>query len=141
MQKVKKCSGGMDMLINEKSALVLQGGSLRCLFTAGVLDIIMKEEIHFPYVNGVSAGSLSGMNYVSEQPERTRNVNITFANDRRYIGVNNLLFHNGIFNFDFLYGKISNEYMPLDRDTFEKSPCRYVAVATNCRTGNPEYFE
>ena len=55
----------------EQAALVLEGGSLRCLFTAGVLDVFMEAELDFPYIIGVSAGALSGLNYISRQPFRT----------------------------------------------------------------------
>lgn len=126
---------------NKDSALVLEGGSLRALFTTGVLDVMMENDIDYPYVNGVSAGSMCGMNFVSHQIRRTRDVNINFLHDRHYIGLGNLLFHGGIFNFDYLFNVISKKDIPFDWDTFRSSATRYEAVATNCRTGEPEYFE
>lgn len=128
-------------MLNKNSALVLEGGSLRALFTAGVLDVMMENGIEYPYVNGVSAGSMCAMNFVSGQIRRTRDVNINYLNDRHYIGIRNLLFHGGIFNFDYLFNVISKDYIPFDWDAFRASPTRYVAVATNCRTGEPNYFE
>lgn len=122
-------------------ALVLEGGSLRCMFTAGVLDVFMEQNIEFAYVNGVSAGSLSGINYISKQIGRTRDVNLNYVNDKRYLGVRNMIYNGGIFNFHFLFGEISEHLIPLDTRTFFASQQRYEAVATNCRTGQAEYFE
>lgn len=123
------------------SALVLEGGSLRCLFTAGVLDYLMEKEVEFAYVNGVSSGSLSGLNYVSKQKGRTAQVNLDYVGDRRYLGLNNLVHNGGIFNFDFLFQEIGDNLNPFDYKAFENSGQRFVAVATNCRTGKEEYFE
>ncbi len=64
-----------------KAALVLEGGSLRCMFSAAVVDKMMEENIEFEYVNGVSSGSLTGMNYVAHQIGRTANVSLKFVND------------------------------------------------------------
>ena len=68
----------MDII---NGALVLEGGSMRCLFTAGVLDVFLEQEMNFSYVIGVSAGSMTGLSYVSRQPGRTRDVTIGFVND------------------------------------------------------------
>ena len=122
-------------------ALVLEGGSMRCLFTAGVLDVFLEQEMNFSYVIGVSAGSMTAMNYISRQPGRTRDVTLGFVNDSRYLSFRRMLRKRQIFNFDFLFGELSHELIPFDRETFEKSPQRFVAVATRCRTGLPEYFE
>ncbi|MGI6497740.1 MAG: patatin-like phospholipase family protein [Oscillospiraceae bacterium] len=122
-------------------ALVLEGGSMRCLFTAGVLDLFLERELYFPYVIGVSAGSLSGLNYVSKQAFRTAGINIRFANDRRYLGVRNFLRTGSIFNFDMIFGEISQTLMPFDYQTFESSTQRYIAVATDCKTGEATFHE
>ena len=123
------------------AALVLEGGSLRCLFTAGVLDVFMEQGIWLPYVIGVSAGSLSGINYVSGQIGRTAKINLDYIEDKRYLGIRNLLTGKGIFNFDFLFGEITEQLIPLDKETFYHSPTRYLAVATCCEDGTPRYFE
>ena len=125
----------------QHGALVLEGGSLRCLFTAGVLDILMDAQVWFEYVNGVSAGSLSGYNYISRQPGRTRDVNETFCGDKRYLGFRNMLRNGGVFNFNFLFGEICDTLMPLDRATFAASPQRFEVVATDCLTGKAAFFE
>ena len=123
-----------------KAALVLEGGSLRCMFSAAVVDRMMEEQIHFEYVNGVSSGSLTGMNYVANQIGRTANVSLKFVNDKRYMGLQNLIKNKQIFNFDFLFGDIAKKYIPFDEETFERSPMRYEVGVTNCITGKQEYL-
>lgn len=124
-----------------KKALVLEGGSLRCMFSAGVTDVMMNNGLPFDGVFGVSAGALTGVNFVSGQPGRTARVNLDYVNDKRYLGIRSLLLHKSIFNFDFLFGEISRELLPFDWDAFENSPCEFTAVATNCVTGRPMYCE
>jgi predicted patatin/cPLA2 family phospholipase len=124
-----------------KCAVVLEGGSLRCMFSAGVTDIMLEKGIAFDGLYGVSAGALTGVNYVSGQPGRTAEVNLRFVNDKRYLGVRNLILHKSLFNFDFMFGEVCDVLVPLDRETFASSPCAFTAVATSCRTGKPVYFE
>lgn len=124
----------------QRGALVLEGGSLRGLFTAGVLDILMEGQVWFEYVNGVSAGSLCGYNYISRQPGRSRDVNETFCCDRRYLGFDNLLRRGGVFNFNFLFGEVGDVLFPVDRETFARSPQLFEAVATDCLTGKAAFF-
>ena len=131
----------MDELKMQNGALILEGGSLRSLFTSGVLDVFMEHNLYFSDVTGVSAGSLTGVNYVSRQPGRSAKLNIDYVNDKRYPGVNNLILHHEIFNFDFLFNDLSHSILPMDFDTFYKSPQHFTAVATNLRTGEAEYFE
>lgn len=123
-----------------KRALVLEGGSLRCVFSAGVLDVLMEQQIHFDGVFGVSAGCLTGINFVSNQPGRTKRVNVDFANDPRYFGLRTLLRRQSMFNFDFLFGQISNIYLPLDRAVFMESPVDFTCGVTACETGKTLYF-
>ena len=68
------------------SILLLEGGSLRGLYTAGVLDTFMENDLYFPAVAGVSAGSLNAMNYVSRQPGRAASINLRYRHDPRYFG-------------------------------------------------------
>lgn len=123
------------------AALVLEGGALRGMFTAGVLDVLLDRGMEFAYVNGVSAGSLNGINYVSKQNGRSRDVNLNYVNDPRYLGVRNIVSNGGIFNFKFLFGELSDELLPFDARTFYASGQRFEVVATNCHTGMAEYFE
>ena len=123
-----------------RTALVLEGGSLRCMFTTGVLDVLMEHNIKFDGVFGVSAGSLTGINYVSQQPSRTKNVNVNFVGDHRFLGMRSFFKNGSVFNFDFLFGEVSNIYLPLDLAAFESSPIEFTACATSLETGNPVYF-
>ena len=91
----------------EKAALVLEGGSLRGLFTAGVLDTFLENEIYMSYVNGVSAGAMNGMNYISKQKGRAKRISLTYLHDRRYISKMTMFRKRKIFNFDFLFNEIS----------------------------------
>lgn len=127
--------------MNEKTALILEGGSLRCLFTAGVLDEWMKRDIRFPCVAGVSAGALCGINYLSGQIGRTAKVNLDYVNDKRYLGLGNLIRHHSVFNFDFLFGEISEHLVPLDWNAFEASEQRFAVVTTDVRTGEMSVHE
>lgn len=124
-----------------EGALVLEGGSLRSMFTSGVLDVMTEQDIEMSYVNGVSAGSMCGMNYISKQVGRTIRVNTEYLHDKRYMSFRNMLKNRLIFNFEFLFGELSTELIPFDFETFEKSPQRFEVVATRCKTGKPEFFE
>lgn len=125
----------------DRIALALEGGSLRCLFSAGVTDLMMREGFSWDGVFGVSAGALTGVNIVSGQMGRTAEVNLQFVNDPRYMGLRSLIRHRSIFNFDFLFGEVSDVLLPLDREAFQNSPCQYTAVATSCLTGEVRYYE
>lgn len=124
-----------------EGALVLEGGSLRCQFTAGVLDVFLEEGILFSYVAGVSAGSMCAMSYISGQAGRTRDINQRFLHDKRYLSFKNMVKNRQVFNFDFVFGELSRTLVPFDWEAFNASPQRFVAVATRCRTGRPAYFE
>lgn len=124
-----------------KSALVLEGGALRSLYGAGVLDVFLENDIKFEYVVGVSAGALNAGNYISGQIGRSARVNIDYVDDPRYIGIKHLIKEGSIFNFDFLFGEPTKEWMPYDEKAFINSEQRYVIGATNCLTGREEFFE
>ena len=101
----------------------------------------MERQLWANGVFGVSAGALTGVNYVSRQVGRTAQVNLDFVNDKRYLGLGNLIFKKSIFNFDFLFGEISDSLLPLDREEFARSEMEFTAVTTDCRTGQPAYWE
>ncbi|MDW2798341.1 patatin family protein [Clostridium boliviensis] len=124
-----------------EGALVLEGGSLRGVFTAGVLDVFMEQDIEMSYVNGVSAGSMSGMSYVSKQIGRTIKVDLDYIKDKRFLSFRNMVRKRSIFNFDFLFGELSSTLVPFDYETFYQSKQIFEVVATRCKTGKPVYFE
>lgn len=124
-----------------KAALVLEGGALRSMYTAGVLDVFMEQQVGFSYVIGTSAGSLCGLNYVSMQPGRTIGVNLRYCDDKDYIAVRNMFRHGGIINLGFLFEEPKGRWEAFDEQTYRSSPAKFVVVATSCETGRAVYFE
>ncbi len=123
-----------------KRGLVLEGGALRGLFSAGVIDVMMENGIDYDGVIGVSAGSNFGCNYKSRQPGRVIRYNVRFANDPRYMGLRSLITTGDLVGAEFAY-----HYMPLQLDvfdiaTFESDPMEFYLVCTDCLTGEPVYY-
>ncbi len=121
--------------------LLLEGGSLRTLFTAGVLDVFMEHGVDFTDVMGVSAGALTGVSFVTKQIGRTREINVDHILDKNYLGVRNLVLHHQIFNFDYMLGEMSTNIVPLDYEAFLTAPTHFTAVATELETGETRYLE
>ena len=128
------------MQIDRKTALVLEGGGMRGVFTSGVLDAFMKHDLTFPYIVAVSAGACNGMSYVSHQPRRARISNIDYLARYKYIGLRHLVTQGCIFDRELLYDKFPNQYLPFDFDTFFSSPMTYEMVTTNYLTCQPMYL-
>ena len=124
-----------------KGAMCLEGGSLRGLFTAGVLDALLDNEVYIEYVNGVSAGSMNGMNYISRQRGRSKRINLKYLHDKRYISYKNMFKSRQIFNFDFLFDDISNKYDIFDWESFNDKAKKYEVVATDVITGESRFFD
>lgn len=122
------------------TGLVLEGGGMRGLYTAGVLEYFMKEDLYFPYVIGVSAGACMAASYLSRQPGRNKAVNIDFAEDKRYLSLRNYLKKRELFGMDFLFDEIPNKLVPFDIDTYKNSPEQLIIGATDCDLGEPVYY-
>ena len=120
--------------------IVLEGGAFRSLYTSGVLDVLIKENIEAKCVIGVSAGALTGMNYVSKQIGRSRDININFRDDKRYVGIEALKKEKGLIGFDYLFNDISKYKNIFDYETFKNSKQEFISVVTNCETGKTEYI-
>jgi predicted patatin/cPLA2 family phospholipase len=116
-------------------ALVLEGGGMRGLFTAGVLDALYAQGLRFGGIVGVSAGAAFGCNWKSHQPGRVLRYNLRFCRDRRYWGLGSLLRTGDLFNADFCYRRLPFELDPWDAATFEADPTRFWAVATDADSG------
>lgn len=123
-----------------KTALVLEGGSLRCMFSAGIIDVLLENNIEFNGTFGSSAGSLTSISYITKQIGRTKRVNLNFAAEKNYVGFHSFLRHKSVFNFDYMFSQISDIYIPLDRKAFRENPCDFTATATSCLTGETLYF-
>ncbi len=122
-----------------KSGLVLEGGAMRGMFTAGVLDVFMENDIEFDGVIGVSAGATFGCNYITKQIGRTIRYNKKYCNDKRYCSFHSLITTGNLYNEDFCYNKIPNELDPFDNDAYKKSGTDFYVVVTDIETGKPIY--
>lgn len=127
--------------MDEHTGLVLEGGGMRGVFTAGVLDFFMDQGIRFPYVIGVSAGACNGLSYVSWQRGRAKTCNIDLLDKYHYIGFKYLFTKRSIMDFDLLFDDFPSRIIPYDYDAYFSSPGRFVMVTSNCRTGEANYFE
>ena len=130
----------IKMQITANTGLVLEGGGMRGVFTSGVLDAFMKHEVYFPYVVAVSAGACNGLSYMSHQPRRARWSNIDMLQKFDYISLKSLIVNGSIFDPEILYERFPNEFVPFDYDTYERNPCVFEVVTTNCKTGRAMYL-
>lgn len=121
--------------------MVLEGGGMRGLYTAGVLDQLLEEEIKIDGMVTVSAGALFGVNYASNQKGRVLRYNKKYINDKRYISVRSFLKTGNIINSEFAYHQVPFELDKFDQEVFARSGIDFYATATNVETGEPEYFQ
>jgi len=119
--------------------LVLEGGGMRGLFTAGVLDFLMDEGLMPRYVIGVSAGALNGFNYVAGMRGRSYYLNTTYCKDWRYFSFRSFLLTGNMFNVSFIFNKLINDLEPFDFGAFRSSPIELTAVCSNLETGEADY--
>ena len=122
-----------------KRGLVLEGGAMRGLFTAGVLDVLMERGVKFDGIIGVSAGACFGCNYKSGQAGRVIRYNKRFARDPRYCSWKSLLTTGDLFGADFCYRALPMELDVFDAAAYEANPAEFHVVATDCATGKPVY--
>ena len=122
------------------AGLILEGGGMRGVYTAGVLDAFLEENIEFSSIYGVSAGSCHACSYMSKKKGRAYRVNVDYLDDPNYCGVKSYLKTGNVFGADMLYSQIPNVLDPFDYEEFEKYPGKFFAVLTNLETGEPEYI-
>lgn len=122
-----------------KKGLILEGGAMRGLFTAGIIDVMMEHDVWPDGLVGVSAGAAFGCNYKSRQPGRAIRYNKRFARDSRYSGLRSLLTTGNYFNAAFGYHVIPRQYDVFDNAAFSQNPMEFVAVCTDVETGQPIY--
>ncbi len=125
----------------QRTTLILEGGAMRGLYSAGVIDVLMKNKIDFDVVYGVSAGALFGLNYKSRQIGRALRYNLKYANNKNYMGLYSFLTTGNIMNKDFCFNKLVYELDKLDFETYNTSPVDFYAVVTNIKTGKAEYIK
>lgn len=124
-----------------KTGLILEGGAMRGMFTAGVMDVMMENGISFDGVIGVSAGAAFGCNYKSGQIGRVIRYNTRFCRDRRYGGFRVLLKTGNYYSKEFCYDEVPRIHDVFDYDTFEKNPMEFYVVCTDVETGQAVYHK
>lgn len=122
-----------------KTGLVLEGGAMRGLFTAGVIDVLMENNIKFNGAIGVSAGAAFGCNYKSGQIGRVIRYSKRFANNKKYASLWSLLTTGDYFGAEYAYHFIPNKLDIVDFETFRNNPMEFWAVATNVGSGKAVY--
>ena len=123
-----------------KVGLVLEGGGMRALFTAGVLDALLDvKELDIDGIVGVSAGALFGANYVSGQKERAIRYNKKYARDKRYMGFHSWITTGNAVNKEFAFYEIPFKLDVFDQEKFKQSKIDFYVVMTNVESGKPEY--
>ena len=124
-----------------EAGLVVEGGGMRGVYTAGVLDYFMEKNLYFDDCYGVSAGACHISSYVSKQIGRSMKVTLDYINDKRYCSVNSLIKTGDMFGVEMLYDIIPNKLELYDYDTFNKFKGNFYSVVTNCKTGKAEYMK
>ncbi len=127
------------MTASNSVGLVLEGGAMRGLFTAGIFDVLMENGIEFPAAVGVSAGAAFGCNIKSRQIGRVIRYNMRFCRDKRFCSLNSLLTTGDLFGADFCYREIPEELDVFDRQAYEENPMAFYVVCTDVLTGKPVY--
>lgn len=127
--------------IDDKSALVLEGGGMRGIFTCGVLDYLMDNKISFPYSVGVSAGACNGLSYMSHQRGRGKYSNIDLLAKYKYIGIRPLLKRRGLIDQQLLFHSFPDRILPYNYKAYAENPGRFEMVTTDCVSGKPCYWE
>lgn len=127
--------------IDSKTALVLEGGGMRGVFTCGVLDNLMDRDIYFPYTIGVSAGASNGLSYMSHQRGRARKANIDLLDKYGYISPKYLFTQRNIMDFNLMFKDFPERIIPYKYDFYAQNPDRFEMVTTDCQTGRAAYWE
>ena len=138
--EISKIPSGHAVNTITPGCIVLEGGAFRGLYSQGVLDALMKNDLNFECTIGTSAGALAGFNYTAGQVGRSARANLTYRHYPDYVGRGALAHAHSPIRLDFLFREY-NEIEPFDHESFFSPARRFVAVATDCTTGRPAYFE
>ena len=123
------------------AGLVLEGGSFRTCFTLGVLDVLLENEIYFPYVIGVSAGACAASTYMSRQHYRGIDVFMKYRNEKAYESLGNFKSEGSLFGLKYIYETIPNELDLFDYDAFKNYPGNLEVVVTDAKTAQADYLD
>lgn len=122
-----------------KTGLILEGGALRGLFSAGVMDVMLENGIQFDGMIGVSAGAAFGCNFKSKQAGRVIRYNKRFAHDWRFFSLRSLIVTGNLFGAEFCYHTMPDELDIFDVETYDANPMEFWTVSTDVETGTPFY--
>ena len=128
------------MKMYDNVGLVLEGGGMRGIYTAGILDFFMEKEIAFKEVIGVSAGAIHAASYLSNQKGRSKAVSLDYLKEKKYCSVYSLVTTGDLFGEEFTYHVIPEKLNIFDYEAFKNSPMKMYATVTDIETGNPEYI-
>lgn len=124
-----------------RTGLIMEGGAMRGMFTAGVIDVMMEHDIHYDGAIGVSAGASFGCNYQSWQIGRVIRYNERFAKDPRFGSMRSLLLTGDYYGAEFCYHRLPTELDYFDVETFESNPMEFYCVCTDVDTGKAVYHK
>ena len=122
-----------------KKGLILEGGAMRCMFSAGIMDVMLENNIEFDGAIGVSAGAAFGCNYKSKQIGRTLRYNLKYSRDKRYCSFYSLVTTGNLFGAEFCYHELPEKLDQFDAETFAKNPMEFYIVCTDVETAKPVY--
>ena len=122
-----------------KTGIVVEGGGMRGIYGAGVLDVLLENDIKADGLIGVSAGAIHGCSFVSGQQGRSIRYNLKYSRDPRYMSMRSLIRTGDMFGIDFCYRELPETLDPFDNETFESSSTEYYVTCTDVETGQPVY--
>lgn len=123
------------------AGLILEGGTFRPIFSAGVMDALLNNNIIFPYCIGVSAGISNGFSYISKQNGRNLTLLEKYRNDKRYLSLRNYFKSKSLFGIDFVFDEVPNKLLPFDWNEFNNYDGKVLVGVTNAQTGKIEYLD
>ncbi|MCM3030629.1 MULTISPECIES: patatin family protein [unclassified Niallia] len=126
--------------MKENIGLVLEGGGMRGVYTAGALECFLEHNVYFPYVIGVSAGASYGASYMSQQAGRNKKVSLDYVTDPRYMSWRNFRQTGQFFGMDFIYNQIPNTMVPFDYEAFYGNEAEFKIGATDIQTGESVFY-
>lgn len=124
-----------------RTGLILEGGGMRGVYTGGILEYFLENNIRFPYVTAVSAGACNASSFISRQKGRNKAVTIGYADHPEYISFKRLFKNGELFNFDLIFDQIPNKENLFDYRTFNSSEEKFYIGTTDCKTGETIYYE
>ncbi|RLL41304.1 patatin family protein [Oceanobacillus piezotolerans] len=127
--------------MTDSASLLLEGGGMRCAYTAGVMDFFLDSNIYFPVIATASAGTLIGSSYLSNQRERNFKLIEELGSNPETVSLKRMIREKEIFGMDYIFDKLPREIVPLDFETFSESSTKLIIGTTDVNTGKPVYFD